>query len=270
MHPSYKHAVSVTGQVFFCAAPIRLDAYDGCQFGCLYCFSRKRTRWWAKKGLHQASVRAFEGRLNRVAAGLFASALDEFLGARVPIQLGGLHDPFTPRERTLEVTLRLLRVLRDRQYPTLISTKGELVAEHEYLAVLKEMIVAVRFSAAGVSEKYRLQIDRRCADFDRTLEKISKLACNGVATALRIQPVIPGFEQNALDIARKAAAAGAKRISFEYLKLPKETVANEIKVLSSIVGFDLLKYMSRAGLSTVGWDYSLLASVKCPFCIRSS
>jgi len=103
----------------------------------------------------------------------------------------------------------------------------------------------------------------------RSTVDVQTSTCNGVATALRIQPVIPGFEQNALDIARKAAAAGAKRISFEYLKLPKETVANEIKVLSSIVGFDLLKYMSRAGLSTVGWDYSLLASVKCPFVLEA-
>ena len=214
-------------------------------------------------------MRAFERRLNRVADGLFASALDEFLGARVPIQLGGLHDPFTPRERMLGVTLRLLKILRDRKYPTLISTKGDLVAEQEYLDLLKEMMVVVRFSAAGVSERYRLQIDRRCADFDRTLEKISKLARNGVVTALRIQPVIPGFEQDALDMARKAAAAGARRISFEYLKLPKESVANEIKILSSVVGFDLLKHMSRAGLSTVGWDYSLISCVKRPFVLEA-
>ncbi len=135
--------------------------------------------------------------------------------------------------------------------------------------MLQEMIVVVRFSAAGVSERYRLQIDRRCANFDRTLEKISKLAHGGVATALRIQPVIPGFEQDALDMARKAAAAGARRISFEYLKLPKEALANEIKALSSVVGFDLLTHMNRAGLSTVGWDYSLVSGAKRPFVLEA-
>src|SRR5262245_47750316 len=159
---SSNHAASVTGQVHFCAAPIRLDAYDGCQFGCVYCFSRKRAKVWAGKGVHQASAQAFSQRLNRVAQGVYASALDEFLAARVPIQLGGLHDPFTLRARSLVVTGELLGVLRAARYPTLISTKGDLVVEPKYVSLLKEMTVAVRFSAAGVSESFRAGIDRRC------------------------------------------------------------------------------------------------------------
>jgi len=128
---SYKHAASVSGQVFFCAAPIRLDAYDGCQFGCVYCFSRRRARRWSNKGVHAANSKAFELRLKRVAAGNYLSALDEFLAMRVPIQLGGLHDPFTPREKSFGVTYQLLRILCDSNYPTLISTKGELVVDTE-------------------------------------------------------------------------------------------------------------------------------------------
>jgi DNA repair photolyase len=106
MTNSYKHAVSVSGQVFFCAAPIRLDSYDGCQFGCVYCFSRKRARLWSSDGLHEINPSTFNRRLLRVRAGLIASALDEFLAARVPIQLGGLQDPFTPREHHRRVTFR--------------------------------------------------------------------------------------------------------------------------------------------------------------------
>src|SRR5262245_40227297 len=148
---SYKHAVSVSGQIFFCAAPIRLDAYDGCQFGCVYCFSRRRARRWASKGVHAANSKAFEQRLKRVAEGNYLSALDEFRAIRVPIQLGGLHDPFTPREKSSGVTYRLLRILSDFNYPTLISTKGELVADTQYVSLLRQMNVVVRFSAAGVA-----------------------------------------------------------------------------------------------------------------------
>ena len=225
MPSTYKHSVSVSGQVFFCAAPIRLDLYDGCQFGCLYCFSRRRARRWAGKGIHEANTLAFRLRLNRVAAGQYASALDEFLGARVPIQLGGLHDPFTLRERQSRVTYQLLRILCDANYPTLISTKGDLVAESEYISLLHEMNVIVRFSASGVSETFRSKIDRRCSSFSKTLENVAALTARGIKTALRIQPVIPGFEEEAIRMVGEAAVAGVQRISFEFLKLPKEFYA---------------------------------------------
>src|SRR5262249_43573645 len=119
MSNSYKHAVSLSGQVFFCAAPIRIDAYDTCQFGCIYCFSRKRSRLWASHGIHEANPLALRKRLDRVAAGVCASALDEFLKVRVPVQLGGLQDPFTPRESIRKISFKLLEVLRDEDYPTL-------------------------------------------------------------------------------------------------------------------------------------------------------
>jgi DNA repair photolyase len=266
---SYKHAVSVSGQVFFCAAPIRLDAYDGCQFGCVYCFSRRRARRWASKGVHAANSKAFELRLKRVAAGNYLSALDEFLAMRVPIQLGGLHDPFTPREKSSGVTYRLLRILSDFNYPTLISTKGELVVDTEYVSLLRQMNVVVRFSAAGVAERFRAAIDRRCATFERTLEKIAALTACGIKTTLRIQPVVPGFEEDALRMTRGAALAGAKQVSFEYLKLPKETLRTDVQIMSDVIGFDILRHMKAIGLAEQGWDYALAPRAKRSFIIAA-
>jgi DNA repair photolyase len=265
MTKSYKHAASVTGQVYFCAAPIRLDAYDGCQFGCVYCFSRRRSTIWATKGTHEASALALSRRLRRVREGAIASALDEFLSVKTPIQLGGLHDPFTPREKTQRITLELLRVLHDAQYPTLISTKGDLVTEPEYTSLLQEMPAAVRFSAAGVAERFRPNIDRRAAPFEKTLEKIAFLSDRGIATGLRIQPVIPGFEEQALRMAVQAAEAGARRISFEYLKLPTETLRSDTKNMSAVLGFDLFAKMESMGIKSIGWDYSLRPEAKLPF-----
>jgi len=266
---SYKHAVSVSGQVFFCAAPIRLDAYDGCQFGCVYCFSRRRARRWASKGVHAANSKALELRLKRVAAGSYLSALDEFLAMRVPIQLGGLHDPFTPREKSLGVTYQLLRILCESNYPTLISTKGEFVVDTEYIALLRQMNVVVRFSAAGVAERFRAAIDRRCASFERTLEKIATLTARGIKTTLRIQPVIPGFEEDALRMTHRAALAGASQVSFEYLKLPKETLRTDVQIMSGVIGFDILRHMKAIGLAEQGWDYALAPRAKRSFIITA-
>jgi DNA repair photolyase len=204
-----------------------------------------------------------------VRAGILASALDEFLAARVPIQLGGLHDPFTPREERDRVTYRLLEILSRYEHPTVISTKGKLAVGEEYLSLLQQMNVFVRFSAAGVSELLRPQVDRRCDTFPQTLNKIATLSSRGVATGLRVQPVIPGFEEDALEMTREAAAAGAKQVSFEYLKVPVESMASEIPALSAVVGSDILGSMRERGLRMVGWDYMLTSDAKRAFVGRA-
>jgi DNA repair photolyase len=262
---TYKHAVSVTSQVYFCSAPVRIDAYDTCQFGCVYCFSRIRSRQAAKPGIHSANPFALRRRFDRIRQGDIASALDEFRLQRVPVQLGGLQDPFTPRERQARVTLELLKVLRDESYPTLVSTKGSLFLEAEYLDLLAEMNVLFRISAAGVSESLRPLVDRMCDPFDKTLEKIATLSRRGIPVALRIQPIFPKFEATALEMAAKAAAAGVRQVTFEYLKLPSESTRQEIARANSELGYDVVATMSKMGLSKVGPDWTLTREAKRPF-----
>ncbi len=187
----------------------------------------------------------------------------------MPIQLGGLQDPFTPREQRLGVTLELLKVLRDEQYPTIISTKGSLFLGGDYLNVLSEMNLVFRLSAAGVKEALRPVIDRNCDPFDATLRKIDSLTQKNVPVALRIQPVFPGHEADALEMATKAATAGAIQITFEYLKLPSEIMRKELAILTAHIGYDVVASMEKMGLNKVGPDWTLKPETKRPF-VRSA
>lgn len=196
--------------------------------------------------------------------GVIASALDEFLQKRVPIQLGGLQDPFTHREAEDRVTLAVLRVLEEQKYPTLISTKGGLYLEPEYLDVLKRMNLVFRISASGIAENFRHLVDRKAAPFDITLERIATLARAGIKVALRIQPVFPSFEAEALRMATLAWQAGASQVTFEYLKLPNDTVRAAIMDLKPNIG-DVCGIMGEMGIKKTGPDWTLTADAKRPF-----
>lgn len=266
---TYKHSLSVTGQIFFCAAPIRLDSYDTCQFGCTYCFSRDRSRAWASKGIHQANPKALALRLERVARGDVRSAVDEFLARRVPLQLGGLQDPFTPMEAELGVTLELLGVLRDHKYPTLISTKGSLPVSEPYLSLLEGMNVVVRLSAAGIPEPLRRAVEPKTEGFAATERMLLALSARGIVTGLRIQPIFPGHEEEALAMAEAAARAGTRQISFEYLKIPGESVNTEMAAASRALGYDIIERMRGLGVVRLGPDWSLSRDAKRPFVRRA-
>jgi DNA repair photolyase len=230
--------------------------------GCVYCFSRVRARAQTIEGIHAASPDALRRRFERVRAGSIASALDEFLQRRIPIQLGGLQDPFTPREASAGTTLELLKVLRDEQYPTLISTKGNLFLQPEYLDVLTGMNVVFRISAAGIRESLRPIVERRCDPFEVTVRKIAVLHGHGIPVALRIQPVFPRFEAEALEMAAAAAEAGARRVAFEYLKLPSEHMRQDIGRLTRELGYDVIDTMREMGICKVGPDWSLSRDAK--------
>lgn len=259
---TYEKYATITGQLYFCSMPLRADSYGRCQFGCVYCFSRKRTVNTSLARLTKANPASLGKRLERVKKNIIVSALDEFLERRVPIQLGGMHDPFSPIEEEARISLQLMEILADHDYPTAISTKGSVLCDDIYIKALQKGNYLVRFSAAGISERYRDSIDYKCDSFSKTLEKISLITSAGIPTSLRIQPILPGFEDDALRMASEAAAHGCKHVSFEYLKIPSESRAKVITEVLNGAKLNLAELLDDGSYQRIGYDYALRTDLK--------
>ena len=259
---TYDNAISLTSQIFFCSTPFRLDSYNRCQFGCIYCFSSRRSVENSKGGLRTANIGALSARFDRVRSGVINSAIDEFINKRIPIQFGGINDPFSAVESRKGTSFRALAVLRDNSYPTLISTKSAIPFQDDYLSVLAEMNVSLRVSAAGVNEKSRSLIDRDCPNFFEMLGNIERASKRGIATTLRIQPIIPSQEAEVLRMIEAAADAGVRHVSLEYLKIPLEIRADLIRKLSSALNLDMHAMLEKIGLFRVGPDMTLMTEYK--------
>lgn len=203
--------------------------------------------------------------MKRVVNGELRSALDEFLARRIPLQLGGMQDPFTAMELREGVTYETLAALEQYDYPCLVSTKSTLVAEPRYLDRLKRVNVSVRISAAGISELARNAVERGTPTFGTTLKSIESLAASGIPTTLRIQPIIPGQEPEALRMIRRASEAGVRHVSLEFLKLPIESQRGVIDEISEAVGYSLRAYYGARGTLRVGPDVTLSTPHKLAF-----
>jgi DNA repair photolyase len=180
-----------------------------------------------------------------------------------------MQDPFSGLEVKHRTTLELLKILHRHNYPTIISTKSVLIVEEPYASLLKAMNVLVRFSAAGVQEECRRKLEVGCPEISEMLAAVKFLSKQGTAISLRIQPVIPGHERAALRLARRGARAGAKHISFEYLKIGTEGKEQTIKRVSDAIGADVWSAMERQGIVRVGRDYTLKATAKSDFIKRA-
>jgi len=217
----YENPLTVTSQFPFCGLPLRLDSYIGCQFQCGFCYARNRIED------HSGIAPAVPGYLRRTFKRAFSGGeprkglAAEFLRRRVPIHFGGMSDPFQDLEKRFRVSLDYLTTLRDFEYPTVISTRGVLVAEEPYLSLLCEMRnVIVQFSMTSTSDQYRRQLEPYSPSSVSLLNAMSRLSKVGIRVTCRWQPYVPGKTEAPTEFVRAVANAGARHLALEHLKVP--------------------------------------------------
>jgi DNA repair photolyase len=269
MADHYTNPVSLTSQFFFCGLPLRLDSYRGCAFQCSFCYARFR----GGNAPEANVVAADPGTLRRVFAAAFraerpadAGIIGQFLRQRVPVHFGGMSDPFQPVERRFEVTRRYLETLRDYDYPTVISTRSTMPAAAPYLELLREMkYVVVQFSFTSTLKAVSDRLEPHTPDPADLLRTMETLARHGIPVTCRWQPYVRGVSEKPRRFVRAVAAAGARHVAIEHLKLPVES--NHPlwdKLVAGTGGGDLRAQYRAAGATRQGRELVLPASAKLP------
>ncbi|MEQ8297405.1 MAG: hypothetical protein RIB55_13090 [Nitratireductor sp.] len=183
------------------------------------------------------------------------------LERRIPVQLGGMTDPFSPWEERQQTTLKLLQILADHDYPTLISTKGTLISEPNYRAVLRKGNFYVRFSFTAADPLLAARLEPGVPSRERRLQAMATLAGDGASLGVRFQPLILGHEDPAVQLLPEIKAAGAKHVAVEYLKWPMEQSQHHSVLLSRHLPGHLDSYIGL-GARRVGREYVLPAELK--------
>jgi len=199
-----------------------VNPYRGCEHGCVYCFARPTHAFlgfsagldFETEILHKPD--AAERLRDELARPGYRCA---------PMALGTNTDPYQPVERDLEITRRVLEVLRDARHPVGIVTKSAMVLRD--VDVLAEMaaskLARVFVSVTTLDRTLARRMEPRAATPDRRLETIAGLREAGVPVGVMVAPVIPGLTDPDLEaILERARDAGADAASKVLLRLPGE------------------------------------------------
>ncbi len=199
-----------------------INAYRGCEHGCIYCFARPTHAFMGlSAGLD------FEARL--FAKPDAPKLLEKELAKRdyTPrvIAMGTNTDPYQPIEKTWRITRQLLEVLNACNHPVGIVTKSALVQRD--IDILRQMaekdLVKVAVSVTTLDRKLARTMEPRAATPPRRLETIRALADAGIPVAVMAAPVVPGLNDHEIErILDSAKAAGAVTASYILLRLPLE------------------------------------------------
>ena len=199
-----------------------INAYRGCEHGCVYCFARPTHAWLGlSPGLD------FETQLfaKPNAAELLKRELARPGYKPRTIAMGTNTDPYQPVERRLKITRSILEVLAAHAHPVSIVTKSALVSRD--LDILGPMaakgLATVGVSVTTLDAELAQNMEPRAARPERRLETIRMLTAAGLPVTVMAAPMIPALNDHELEaILIRARQAGATHASYILLRLPLE------------------------------------------------
>ncbi|HSV17380.1 MAG TPA: PA0069 family radical SAM protein [Casimicrobiaceae bacterium] len=199
-----------------------LNAYQGCEHGCIYCFARPTHAY------HDLSPGIdFETRIlaKPNAAALLRSALAKPGYRCSPIAMGTNTDPYQPIEREWKVTRSVLEVLCECEHPFTIVTKSAMIERDiDLIAPMAARNMArVALSITTLDRELARRMEPRAAAPQRRLETLRRLSDAGIPVGVMTAPVIPQLNDCDLEAILEAAAAhGATTAGWVMLRLPLE------------------------------------------------
>ena len=199
-----------------------INAYRGCEHGCIYCFARPSHAW------HDLSPGIdFETKLfaKPQAARILRETLAKPGYKCAPIAMGTNTDPYQPIEARYRITRAVLEVCLEARHPVTITTKSDRVLRDlDLLAELaRYKLVAVGVSVTSLDPKLSGLLEPRASAPGRRLAALEKLVEAGVPAHVSVAPVIPSITDEFIEgILARAARAGVRSASWIMLRLPHE------------------------------------------------
>lgn len=199
-----------------------LNAYRGCEHGCIYCYARPSHGY-----LNLSPGLDFETKLfaKPDAAELLRAELAKLSYRCTPIALGSNTDPYQPIEREWKITRQILEVMAECRHPLSIVTKSALVERDLDLLVqlARDNLVQVFVSVTTLDARLARTLEPRAASPRRRLQAVRRLNGAGVPCGVLVAPVIPFLTDAELEqILEAAREHGARSAGYALLRLPYE------------------------------------------------
>jgi DNA repair photolyase len=202
-----------------------VNAYRGCEHGCIYCFARPTHAY------HDLSPGLdFETKLfaKPNAAALLRETLARPKYVPKPIAMGTNTDPYQPIEDRYRITRSLLEVCLETRHPVTITTKSDRVLRDLDLIteLAKLRLVAVAISVTSLDPKLSCLLEPRASSPAKRLAALGKLVEAGVPAHCSVAPVIPAITDGFMEeIVARVGALGVASAGWIPLRLPHEVAS---------------------------------------------
>ena len=193
------------------------------------------------------------------------SAVNQLIERRCPIHIGGLSEPLQPIDKKYRVTFNAIEVLRNLDYPVLVSTKGVLLGDVEYLDLMaSHSKLALQVSFSALDDEMGSRLEPYAPLPSQRMNMLVEAARRGIWTSIRLQP-FPFPVRHVDDYNLKLLAElGARHVIVEHLRIPTNFDKKALFNLSKALGMDILDYYRTNGIQFNRVNYELSSEAKIP------
>lgn len=164
------------------------------------------------------------------------------------IMISNSSDPYPYIEKYLNITREVLKILKEEKIKVLIVTKSDILLKD--LDILKEMDIVVTVTITTLEENYK-KIEPFAPSPERRVNMLKILKENGIKSAVRIDPIIPFFNDDIKKIENliKVVSKYSDQIISSTLKLRYDSMKRFKEKLSDIYEKFIPLYKERVGNS---------------------
>jgi len=188
-----------------------INPYVGCEHGCVYCYARFMSRlghlgeeWGSFVDVKINAPQRLRSEASRRRRGR--------------VLLSSVTDPYQPVERRFGLTRRLLRILLEYGYPTVVQTKSSLVLRDlDLLTGFEECEVGLTITT--LDEEARGVFEPRSSPIAERLKALRELHEAGLNTYVFIGPLLPYISEVGLPQLLDAVADHVDLVIFDRLNI---------------------------------------------------
>jgi len=195
----------------YCALGVHGDTYRNCAGDCLYCYEKQCNN----QHLRKPKIVPLDHR------SLFNSLYDDpdvhFWRTKkdLPLRIGAVADPFTPVEKRLRSTARLLKLLAQVDVQIQLTTKRPDIVDDKHIEILKRFPKAmIRVSFGTTSDQVAADLEPGSPPPSERFEHIRRLSEAGIEMGVRFSPYFYTFDYDY----QKAADCGATNATVEAFR----------------------------------------------------
>ncbi len=208
----------------YCYSVFRLEPYSTCTYNCIYCYAR----WYrAPPSIPSEKILRYWERI--------ASKLAETPAPKPYFRLATLVEPFQEKlEINHKYSYRMLETAYNYRIPIVINTKSTLIAKDPWLKLVNEMasekLVLVQISLSLYNGEASKILEPNAPPPEKRIELIDLLKDHDIPVVLRLQPLIPGLEEEHLTLLENIVDR-VDGVIIESIRLTSE----ELEFISSLL-----------------------------------
>lgn len=178
-----------------CLYAFEVDTYGrGCVHNCVYCYAKAELTvhgYWNNPYPVPVDINSIRNTFYTIFETDKRSKWREIMDRRIPIRIGSMSDSFMYMDKKIGVTKEFLKILNHYNYPYLIFTRSDLIAQEEYLQLIDPNLAAIQFSMSSTNDALNKLIEPGAPSAERRLKALSKINKLGYWTTVRINPLFP-------------------------------------------------------------------------------